>query len=78
VRFSSSEKGYFTISHSIEDVGKLLNIRIKHPPLKDKFSVGVTVHSSLIELIEKESESLRLKEPCPGSKFAYILSQNNV
>jgi serine/threonine protein kinase len=75
VRFSSSEKGYFTISHSVEDVGKLRNIRIKHPPLRDEFSVGVTVHTSLIDLIEKESESLKLKEPCPGSKFAYILSQ---
>jgi serine/threonine protein kinase len=77
VRFSSSERGYFTISLSNGDVGKCINVKIKHPPLKDEFSTPQTMtkRSSLIEFIEKEADILNLKEPCSGSKFAYILSK---
>jgi len=78
VRFSSSERGSFTISISLEDGGKIQHVRIKHPPLKDEFSININnteKYSSLTDLIEQETVPLVLKEPCSGSKFTYIMSQ---
>jgi len=50
-------------------------VRIKHPPLKDEYSVKETIYSSLIELIEKEAINLNLKEPCIGSSFSFLLTR---
>jgi serine/threonine protein kinase len=77
VRFSSSERGYFTISQLEKDnqSGGLRHVRIKHPPLKDEFSVKDTLYTTLIELIEKESPFLDLKEPCTGSSFSFLLTR---
>jgi len=73
VRFSSSERGYFTISTVHES--KPLHIRIKHPPLKDEYSTSKLVYTTLTDLITGEAATLNLKTPCPGSRFAYLLSQ---
>jgi serine/threonine protein kinase len=77
IRFSSSERGYFTISQREVDnqSGGLRHVRIKHPPLKDEYSVKYTIYSSLIELIEKETTTLNLKEPCIGSSFSFLLTR---
>jgi len=79
VRFSSSERGYFTISQREDNqAGGLRHIRIKHPPQKDEYSVKDTVYTSLIELIEKEALMLNLKEPCIGSSFSYLLTRGYI
>jgi len=79
VRFSSSERGYFTISQREDNhAGGLRHVRIKHPPLKDEFSVKDSIYPTLIELIELESNNLNLKEPCIGSSFSFLLSRGGV
>jgi len=76
VRFSSTERGYFTISQREEDnPNGLRHVRIKHPPLKDEYSIKDTIYTSLIDLINSEASSLNLKEPCIDSYFSLLLSR---
>jgi len=62
VRFSSSERGYFTISYKLE--GKSVHKRIKHQPLSSQFEIGDVTYNSLCELIENEKKNLNLIRPC--------------
>jgi len=72
VRFSSSERGHFTISFKSD--GKPIHYRIKHEPLSSNFEIGTTTYSSLCELIVNAQTRWDLTPPLFESPFVTIFS----
>ncbi|PRP73071.1 SH2 domain-containing protein, partial [Planoprotostelium fungivorum] len=71
IRFSSKNRGYFTIT-VIGRNRTLLHYRVYYNRSEAKYNIGRSGFGSLDEIITNYSRELWLKMPCPGSKFATL------
>ena len=83
VRFSTSERGYFTISQVTAHPNdatkkKIQHTRVRHRPLSSEYFYQNRTYPSLESLIEAERDISNLLTPCPGSDFSHILSEDIV
>jgi len=82
VRFSTSERGYLTISQVLQyGPGKkeIRHIRIRHAPLSSDYNYQGRTYNSLSSLVESEKELSDLVIPCTsGSYFSHVLSSSTV
>jgi len=74
VRFSTSSRGYFTISRNVmmEEGVTTQHIRIVHKPCASLFEISSRQYTSLAALVEGEALNLGLLEPCLPPKYSYL------
>jgi len=82
IRFSTSERGYLTISQVLQrGPGKkeVRHTRIRHAPLSSDYHYQGRTYTSLHSLVESEKEISELLVSCTsGSYFSHVLSSTSV
>lgn len=68
VRFSNQSRGFFTISR-VASSNAIHHQRVQHRPLLPDFRMFDHQYETLRKMIVGETDSLKLTQPCPGSKF---------
>lgn len=71
IRFSSKNRGYFTIT-VLGRNRSLLHYRVYYNRQEIKYVIGKKSFKSLDDIIKDYHRELYLKSPCPGSKFASL------
>eukprot|EP01117_Protostelium_nocturnum_P010326 TRINITY_DN3709_c0_g3_i1.p1 TRINITY_DN3709_c0_g3~~TRINITY_DN3709_c0_g3_i1.p1 ORF type:complete len:1410 (-),score=591.25 TRINITY_DN3709_c0_g3_i1:49-4278(-) len=72
IRFSSKNRGYFTIT-VLGRNKSLLHYRVYYNRQEIKYVIGKKSFNSLDDIIRDYYRELYLKSPCPGSKFLALM-----
>lgn len=74
VRFSSTQRGAYTISQVSDDCNFITHQRVQHTPGEGYHYSGQR-YDSMQQLIVENAEKQKLKLACPGSKFQTIFTK---